>query len=330
MQTRDGIRYLAGIGIGWGFAMVGTFLLLLSAKNFRWHADAQFIGAWFDRKCEIASAIQSPKILFAGGSNVQYGIQAELFEAGLGKPAVNFGLHGALPLDYLIKRTKEVANPHDIIVFAPEYEYFFRDPSEFNLTTMRYLAADDQDFLLSKNPFDLLLTIPADVLWARFFHNPILINAQNHQKLKDHLTTFNTNGDRQWTSRERRTDREFQRLHRAKPTELATSVQTEKASHFPAQEILDFHEWCLSHNIQFIACYPNTMRFPEYSAPESQEFLAELSKFYRDHHIPNPDLPDDAFLETDDFFDSVYHPHQEAAHTRTQKLFHTLKPILQP
>jgi hypothetical protein len=70
------------------------------------------------------------------------------------------------------------------------------------------------------------------------------------------------------------------------------------------------------------------VEFPEYSSVASREFLARLAQFYRDHQIPNPDSPQSGFLPKEDFFDSVYHTHQEASVARSQRLLQTLKPFL--
>ena len=328
LDPRQVARYMAGLVLGVASGLLLVYLLLLSAQNFRWNPDAQYIGAWIDRKSDLANAMATPKVIFAGGSNVQYGIRAGVFASELGIPAINFGLHGALPLDYLIACVQKIAKPGDVVVFIPEYEYFFKDSAEINPVAMRYLASDDQAFLRSRGTRELLLTVPPSILWARFFHYPLHVQAEVDQKTKDHLTTFNSHGDREWTESQRRTEREWTRLRNIKPTDLASAGDPEKTLHFPEKSLIDFQKWCQNHQVRLIACYPNTVEFPEYSSAASCAFLSRLAQFYRDHEIPNPDTPQSGFLPQEDFFDSVYHPHQEASVARSHRLLETLKPFL--
>ena len=65
-----------------------------------------------------------PKILVVAGSNVLFGVDAGLLSRELGVPVINFGLHGALPLEVLLEEAGRAALPGDAVVLPLEYPYF--------------------------------------------------------------------------------------------------------------------------------------------------------------------------------------------------------------
>jgi hypothetical protein len=315
------IRYLVGIflGILGGFLVV--HLLLLSIREFRWHPDAQYIGAWYDKKGQIANEIPTSKIIFAGGSNVQYGIRAGLVEEKIGKPAVNFGTHAALPFAYLLERVKKIAKPGDTIVLIPEYEYYFLNPYELNPTSLRYLSVCGQDFLKqsSKKYLELLLTIPPEILFARFFTDSKKVEAEVQSKVQEHKSAFDKYGDRNWISKDRMGDREKRLLQSLQPTSLANPPASglEPSSKI---EFKKFQSWCQDRNVRLLVTFPNTIIFDEYLQPDSQKFLNQLNEFYKQCQFETLLTPRDSMLPKEDFFDTVYHLNEEGATKRTHKL----------
>jgi hypothetical protein len=235
------VNYFAGVLLGILFGFVAVHILIVSVREFRWHPDAQYIGAWYDKKGQIADSIQAKKIIFAGGSNVQYGIRAGLVQEKLGIPTVNFGTHAALPLSYILEQVKKIAKPGDIIVLIPEYEYYFRDPNALNPKSLRYLSICGQVFLkkFPKKYFELLLTIPSEILFARLFVDSKKVASQVKSKVQEHESFFDQFGDRNWISKERMGDREKRLIEGVHPTSLANRVSDKHAT-FPEAELKNF------------------------------------------------------------------------------------------
>ena len=67
-----------------------------------------FMAAIID-KHEIANGIKQPKLIFAGGSNLAFGIDSELIEKKIGKKVVNLSLHAGLGLEFILNELKDVA-----------------------------------------------------------------------------------------------------------------------------------------------------------------------------------------------------------------------------
>ena len=77
--------------------------------------------AALDDKLELVRTVESPRVIFVGGSSVAFGIDSQVFEQGLGQPAINLGLHGALGLDFYLRIVEQHCQPGDMIVLLPEY-----------------------------------------------------------------------------------------------------------------------------------------------------------------------------------------------------------------
>jgi hypothetical protein len=324
MQTVK-INYFVGILVGVLVGFLAVHMLLISLKEYRWHPDAQYIGAWYDKKGQIANSIQAQKIIFAGGSNVQYGIRAGLVQEKLGISSVNFGTHGALPFAYIIEQVKKIAKPGDTIVLIPEYEHYFLDPNALNPTSLRYLSVCGQDFLkkFPKKYFELLLTIPPEILFARLFVDSKKVASEVQSIAQEHESTFDQFGDRNLISKERMGDREKRLIESVHPTSLADPF-SDKHAPFPESELKNFQAWCQNKGVQLFITFPNTIHFDEYDKPDTQKFLSSLQDFLKLNKIKSLLNPSDSMLPREDFFDTVYHLNEEGAIKRTSKLIDTL------
>jgi hypothetical protein len=82
---------------------------------------------------ELLTSTPSPRIILAGGSNVSFGIDAELMQRTLGIPVINDGLHaglGVVPLRELLDHLR----PGDVVIISLEYQLFSnRDVMEGDL-----------------------------------------------------------------------------------------------------------------------------------------------------------------------------------------------------
>ncbi|MCC6300841.1 MAG: hypothetical protein IT314_16265 [Anaerolineales bacterium] len=80
-------------------------------------------------KSALLRDIPSPRIIIVGGSNVAFGIDAELMEKELGIPVINDGLHVALGIAP-INEIKAHLRSGDIVIISLEY-YNFTDLQSF-------------------------------------------------------------------------------------------------------------------------------------------------------------------------------------------------------
>ncbi|HEX6033875.1 MAG TPA: hypothetical protein VFY83_05540 [Anaerolineales bacterium] len=93
----------------------------------------------------------SPRIILVGGSNVSFGIDAELMQRTLGVPVINDGLHAGLGIAPL-RELEEYLRPGDIVIISLEYNMFsykhimegdrafLSDWIEYSPSRVRYLS----------------------------------------------------------------------------------------------------------------------------------------------------------------------------------------------
>jgi hypothetical protein len=83
--------------------------------------DHYFAGSHL--QLELLTTTASPRIILTGGSNVSFGIDAELMQRTLGIPVINDGLHaglGIVPLRELLDHLR----PGDVVIISLEYQLF--------------------------------------------------------------------------------------------------------------------------------------------------------------------------------------------------------------
>ena len=72
---------------------------------------------------ELLKSTPSPRIILAGGSNVSFGLDAELMQQRLGIPVINDGLHAGLGIVPL-RELQDYIRQGDIIIISLEYSMF--------------------------------------------------------------------------------------------------------------------------------------------------------------------------------------------------------------
>ena len=72
---------------------------------------------------DLLQKVPSPRIILVGGSNVSFGIDAELMQKSLGIPVINDGLHAGLGIAPL-RELKDYLRRGDIVIISLEYNMF--------------------------------------------------------------------------------------------------------------------------------------------------------------------------------------------------------------
>ena len=71
-----------------------------------------------------AERLDGRRVIFVGGSNVLFGVNARSLEKLIGVPVVPYGTHAGLGMDLISARASEIVRAGDIVVFSPELEQF--------------------------------------------------------------------------------------------------------------------------------------------------------------------------------------------------------------
>ncbi|WP_133139477.1 hypothetical protein [Legionella genomosp. 1] len=107
--------------------LIGAYL---AAFNYQFGAPIPAgyeLANWFFLKEDIAKQASGPRILLLGDSNVLFGMDSPYIEQKIGRPVVNLGLHGALPLDSILDVASRNARPGDTVILPIVWDYYIRD-----------------------------------------------------------------------------------------------------------------------------------------------------------------------------------------------------------
>jgi hypothetical protein len=77
------------------------------------------------QKDSLMKCVESPRIIFVGGSNLSFGLNSQMIKDSLGLNPINTGIHAAIGLIYMMDNTLQYIREGDIIILIPEYEQFY-------------------------------------------------------------------------------------------------------------------------------------------------------------------------------------------------------------
>lgn len=101
---------------------------------------------WIRLKESAASKIHTNKILLVADSNVLFGFDSEYAEKILKKPVVNMGLHGGLPLDWILEIASRNSKKGDIVVLPLYFGYYLSDYRKPNPWILDQVIAWNSDY----------------------------------------------------------------------------------------------------------------------------------------------------------------------------------------
>lgn len=77
------------------------------------------------QKDSLLKNVESPRIIFVGGSNLSFGLNSQMIKDSLGLNPINTGIHAAIGLVYMMDNTLQYIREGDIVILIPEYEQFY-------------------------------------------------------------------------------------------------------------------------------------------------------------------------------------------------------------
>lgn len=103
------------------FSSVLILLLFFGGRNLGDAVEkSDFMGAIADKHKRLES-ISGKKIIFAGGSNLAFGLDSKRVEDSIGLPVVNLGLHAGLGLDFILNELNASIKKEDVVFLSIEY-----------------------------------------------------------------------------------------------------------------------------------------------------------------------------------------------------------------
>ncbi len=123
-------------------------------------------------KRNLARAIQERKLVILGGSNALFNYEAELIERRLGIPTVNMGIHGGLPLWYLLPDAQSYLRDGDQVLLSIDYAQYQRR-SRYDTWFLNQILTWRPDYFLKAEVLEKL-RIAAAIPFPRLLSGALL------------------------------------------------------------------------------------------------------------------------------------------------------------
>ena len=274
--------------------------------------DRHYLSSLID-KHERLDSMESPRLVFVGGSNLMFGVDSERIEKETGRATVNMGVNAALGLDFILSDIESKISSDDLVVLSLEYEFFLEDlaqsPSLWH--ALRLAPRNISGMGLGKMAWitDNGLYPIRQIVRHPFAGRPEM----NELYSRDNV---NQRGD--IISRPEKYNTKIK---------AGTSVKPVKAARRRAlSRVAVFRERCHKRGAEVVVMYPYV----------PQSYAAARGDFYSSVHLELNKkgfwiigTPEEASLKDEYFYDTNYHLTKEGAAIRTGKIVSTLKPIAQ-
>jgi hypothetical protein len=255
--------------------------------------------------------LNCPKIVFAGGSNLSFGLNSAEVENEFSLPVVNLGLHAGLGLNFILNELKSTIKNGDVVFLSIEYfldtdgDYeILKKTGIFYQEAKKYYVFDIRDEIL----FDIDKTrrnIKSDKNYKR---------QASFLKLKSNVYSreaFNKYGD------------VIAHLRKNSSKELKDREVLKYRYWAGIRELNKFYYYAKSKNIAVFFIYPN---YPETEFIKNREVISKLSiDLSNNLKIEILNSPLDFVLPDSLFFDTVYHLNKKGRQLRTKKLIDLIK-----
>lgn len=103
---------------------IALFVIVAGSFSWSYKYNHNFLEGYAQKE-ELLSEVQSPRIIFQGGSNVTYGINSEAVEDSIHIHTLNAALHVGLGMRLMLYMVFDYCREGDILVLSPEFEHFY-------------------------------------------------------------------------------------------------------------------------------------------------------------------------------------------------------------
>ena len=287
--------------------------------------NAVFTQSIIDAKLDPAKfKYESQKVLFVGGSNVLFGIDSKQFSESTGIPSLNFGFAAGMGPELILDLISNHLSSEDLVVMNWEYEHFrFERSGIIDLTYLNLLMSYQHEFK-RKLPFidqmHLSLSVP-------FSHFREAVLCHFNPLVNNNVYRCNWLIDEEGNVRSNKGVQISKKELIASPSSLLTNEITFTSD---IKDIFsNFVKDCRNRDVQLVASWPNTFANPVYFGNEIVDAnIKTIRGFWNSMGVKVVGDYKDSMLESEYFYDTLYHLNAEGVRLRTEELTSQLKPYL--
>jgi hypothetical protein len=297
------------------------FLLLLLIFLAGWLIPSKWITeslhySVYDKHKLLDETTDKPsRIIFAGGSNMSFGVYSPAVEDSLGITTINTAIHAAYGLKYILDDLEPYVKKNDIIVLAPEYAQFQKDSFLGAAALVQGLNVIPQNLkLLDSRQWILFFkNLPRHALSKiRFYLSSLFANNASIDAY--HRLAFNSHGDVEghWS---------YQTELSKSPDVLAGQYNPEVISYMKK-----FETSIEKRGAQLLIAFP---AFNQSSFSYNQKVIEQLHHELQQSGMELLGTPERYSFPDNLYYDSAYHLNKVGQFKRTNLLIEDLKPYLQ-
>lgn len=324
-------KFLCAIPFGFSaglliFMSVVRFQLGVPTTSSTWNKQI------IDHKEKAACVIDRPKLVLLGGSSTLFGIKASVLESELGVPVINGGLHAGLGMACILRVGKKMLRTGDTVMLFPEYElYGFGEKNRREWAAITYI-----DFILSRDvdyyrdlplndQIEIALMTPLERIGRGIRGKcfPEIITPTPEYNPYD-ATWLNDHGDMTGHCAARRPTVAVDRDQRV--CEILKKGISPDAAGF--ELITEFRRWAKANRVRVMAGFPTMIHRKEYDSGMADSVEAQLREYYLKEGIDVVGGMREVLMPQVDFFDTIYHPTEEASISRSRNLACQLRQVI--
>lgn len=271
-----------------------------------------YVGGLIGKHHRIDS-IATAKIIFAGGSNLAFGINSQMIEEEFHLPVVNLGLHGGLGASFILEELRHAVKPGDRVFVS--LEYFLSPSGAYKIKKIgEEMYPPSRDYYEKGIREEIELNITDTRYKVKNFLTPNRKTGSmrpEDNKLVYCIDAFNRYGD------------VVSHLNQPNPTELAGGT-VYKYEYWPCiAQLNEFYAFAMRNNIRVYYLFP-CIASSEFIKNE-QVFVALATDLSEGLKIEILNTPTDFVYDDADFFDTIYHLNAKGREKRTRRLIAILK-----
>lgn len=303
-------------------AAFAALQLVVAGLVFRYgspHNTDHYLAAIHDKRALLAST-EPPRLILVGGSNIAFGIDSQRFEAPLGRPPINFGLHAALGLDVPLRLVEEAVGQGDIVVVCFEYALLATRYYQGGRETIAQLLEQwpgARHYYGMDPEVNIRQVLDHDALWIT--HQ--WVRRARHALRRRHKSggVYTRSGFNQYGDMVGHHGAESKMLSHAKVLGGLDERWVERA----VERLNRFNAHCRDKGAFVLFCYPP---LPQDVFDNSRESIAKLARMLkRSLDIPILHEPNEVAYPRDFFYDTVYHLTRTGTQQRSNLLLTCLE-----
>ncbi len=272
--------------------------------------SSDYMDAIIDKHNRIEQ-LNCPKIIFAGGSNLAFGLNSEYIENEFSVPVVNLGLHAGLGLNFILNELRNTVKNNDVVFLS--IEYFLSNEGTYQLkknVSKNYKEANNYYSIDLR--YEILSNIDKTRSNLKFKKSKEKIADNSEPKNQVYSRgAFNEYGDA------------IAHLEKKSPNSLNGRKEYTYSYWAGINELNKFYNYAKSKNVTVFFLYPN---FPVTEFERNKNAINKLS-----HDLSNNlkieilNRPSSFMFSDSLFFDTVYHLNKKGREIRTTKLIELIK-----